>query len=224
MWHTGEEKVMMFRCRARLACDALVCTLMVMTAACTGSGVVAPNFPSPSTSSPSPSPTMTHASQSRVPVPSETSANSTSSADSNATAAPNSRSPSAASCPITRPPDPPMTPPPSIMETRIAPNMFWYGNEALWVVLPADSVTWSRKVMWWRTIPGQMTIEGVRLDAPAPPLESSVPRGYGDIGFQASGIIFPTTGCWEVVGKIAGKELRFVVTVVPPPPIASPHP
>lgn len=190
---------------------ALSCLLI----ACTGSGVVTLDSPSPSTSSPPPSPTITPAIPARTPVPSATASNNAPFPVSNATAVPNASSTSAASCPITRPPDPPMSPPPSTMETKIAPNMFWYGNEGLWVMLPVDGVMWSRKVMWWRTIPGQMTIEGARLDAPAPPLESSVPSGYSDIGFQASGITFPITGCWEVVGKIAGKELRFVVTVVP---------
>lgn len=203
---------MMFRWGARLASDAVTCMLVLATVACTGSGVVAPGSPSPSTSSPSPSPSPTHA-----PMPSGTSPNRASSPISSATDEPYSSSTSAASCPITRPPDPPMTPPPSIMETTIVPNMFWYGNEGLWVVLPVDGVMWSRKVMWWRTIPGQLSIEGKRLDAPSPPLEASIPAGYGDIGFQASGVVFPTTGCWEIIGKITDKELHFVVMVIPPP-------
>jgi len=120
---------------------------------------------------------------------------------------------SSASCSVTQPPDPPLTPPQSI--TTKAQR--WYGNDAVWIVLPANGTMSSSKFGWWRIVPGQLTVEGRRLDAPAPPLESSVPSGYGDIGFQASGIIFPTTGCWEVIGKVADTELRFVVSVIPPP-------
>lgn len=124
---------------------------------------------------------------------------------------------SAAACPLTQPPDPALIPPPSVASTRLTAAEFWYGNDALWLGLPMSGVMWSRKVMWWRTATGQLTIEGKRLDGPAPPLSATISSGYGDTGFQASGLNFPTTGCWEVTGQVAGKELHFVVTVVPPP-------
>jgi len=201
---------MMFRQGVQLAYDLSVCMLVLATVACSGSAAV-----------PLASPSLTTETRASTSEPSRISA---SSPIPTAMTVVSSSSTSAASCPITRPPNPPLTPPPSIMETRTAPNTFWYGNEGLWLLLPVDGVMWSRKEMWWRTVPGQMTIEGTRLDAPAPPLESFLPSGYGDIGFQASGIVFPVTGCWEVVGKIADKELRFVVTVVPSPITASSHP
>ena len=40
-----------------------------------------------------------------------------------------------------------------------------------------------------------------------------VPGGYGDTGFQVSGLNFPTTGCWQVTGSVGGKTLTFVVNV-----------
>ena len=53
-----------------------------------------------------------------------------------------------------------------------------------------------------------------------------IPTGYGDNGFQVSGITFPTDGCWVIVGSIPGKgSLTFVVRVVYPPgfvPAATP--
>jgi len=73
----------------------------------------------------------------------------------------------------------------------------------------------SRKVMWWRTLPGNLTVAGRRLDGPAPPLEADLSGDYGTEGFQASGINFPTPGCWEVVGSVANHDLRFVVMVYP---------
>jgi hypothetical protein len=62
-------------------------------------------------------------------------------------------------------------------------------------------------------VSGRLTIVGERLDAPAPPLRAFVPGAYGPIGFQATGLRFPTAGCWEVVGSVAGHEVTFVVLV-----------
>jgi hypothetical protein len=79
---------------------------------------------------------------------------------------------------------------------------------------------------WYRWVAGTLTIEGRRLDAPAPPLEAWIPDGYGDSGFQVSGITFPTDGCWEITGRVGEGSLTFVVLVVYPEgftPIASPE-
>jgi hypothetical protein len=70
------------------------------------------------------------------------------------------------------------------------------------------------KFGWWRGIPGQLTIEGRRLDATAPPLRAEVPAGYGDRGFQATYVIFPTPGCWEITGHISDASVTFVTRVV----------
>jgi hypothetical protein len=98
-----------------------------------------------------------------------------------------------------------------------------FGNTDLWVgglgedgVILADSrsvesdgsIGW--KFGWWRIVPGRLTITGRRLDAPSPPPRASVPDGYGTQGFQASGVSFPTEGCWEVTGSVGGSELTFV--------------
>jgi hypothetical protein len=61
------------------------------------------------------------------------------------------------------------------------------------------------------------TISGRRLDAPAPPLRARVPDGYGDRGFQVTGLIFPTAGCWDVTGHLGDASLTFVTFVIPPP-------
>jgi hypothetical protein len=70
------------------------------------------------------------------------------------------------------------------------------------------------KFPWWRAISGKLTIEGRRLDATAPALEADIPDGCGDTGFQASGIIFPSEGCWQVTGKVGETSLTFVTQVV----------
>lgn len=69
------------------------------------------------------------------------------------------------------------------------------------------------KVGWWRGMSGTLVISGRRLDGGAPPLRADVPEGYGPQGFQPTGLTFPTTGCWEVTGKVGDAELTFVVTV-----------
>ncbi len=109
------------------------------------------------------------------------------------------------------------------------PSPDYYGNGQLWTVLwPAGKVIFEpggpgtinadgslgMKWGWWRGVEGPLTIEGRRLDAPAPPLGHTIPNGYGASGFQAAGLIFPTEGCWEVTGKVGAAELTFVTLVV----------
>lgn len=106
------------------------------------------------------------------------------------------------------------------------PNI--HGNGALWTGLWPNGIlratpdyvqsdgSIDMKFWWWRgpDVRGPLTIEGQRLDVSAPPVQAYIPDGYGDTGFQASGIVFPTEGCWEVTGKAADAELTFVTFVV----------
>ena len=48
----------------------------------------------------------------------------------------------------------------------------------------------------------------------APPLRAEIPDGYSATGFQPSGVIFPTEGCWQVTGKVADASVTFVTRVV----------
>jgi hypothetical protein len=61
---------------------------------------------------------------------------------------------------------------------------------------------------------GKLTIHGKRFDASAPPLRADIPEEYGDTGFQATGLIFPTEECWEVTGEVGETSLTFVTRVV----------
>src|SRR5712691_9487658 len=70
------------------------------------------------------------------------------------------------------------------------------------------------KFGWRRGVSGQLRIEGRRIDAVAPPLRSEVPEGYGERGFQATSIIFPTPGCWEVTGRVGDATVTFITGVV----------
>ena len=64
---------------------------------------------------------------------------------------------------------------------------------------------------WSRLQPGQLKISGRRLDGEAPPLCADILEGYGDSGFQATGLIFPTSGCWEVTGTLGDDG--FITTL-----------
>ena len=66
---------------------------------------------------------------------------------------------------------------------------------------------------WWRGLPGTLVITGRRLDAPAPPLRTAVPSGYGDRGFVPLALTFSTPGCWKVNGRLGRARLTFVVRV-----------
>ncbi|WP_411277661.1 hypothetical protein [Gaiella sp.] len=119
------------------------------------------------------------------------------------------------------------------------PDGFNYGNGRLRVHLWSNGVlragtlpgggsiaTISRdgsihaKVGWWVRDVAKLSIMGRRLDRAAPPLRSHVPSGYGpaddigaSLGFQPTGLTFPTAGCWHVVGNAGNARLTFVVEV-----------
>ena len=103
-----------------------------------------------------------------------------------------------------------------------------HGNRMLWTVLwPEGTVVFrpggsgfvladgalQMKFPWWRGVPGPLTIEGRRIDASAPPLRAHIPNGYSG-SFQATSLIFPTPGCWEVTGRAGNASLTFVLAVV----------
>ena len=62
-----------------------------------------------------------------------------------------------------------------------------------------------------------MRVSGRRLDGVAPALIAEVNDGYGDIGFQASYLIFSQPGCWEVSARVGEREesdITFIVRIV----------
>lgn len=98
----------------------------------------------------------------------------------------------------------------------IVPTLNWYGNDAMWVLLPPNGEIVGRlgdKIPPYRMKRGQVTWSARQLDG-----SSSAPTqamtGYGDIGFVAGGPGFPNVGCWEVSYWLAGRdELTFVLRV-----------
>lgn len=71
------------------------------------------------------------------------------------------------------------------------------------------------KIGWFRPEEATLEITGQHMDDPqAPPLQAYVPCCY-PTRFQASGLSFPTEGCWEVTARAANSELTFIVWVEP---------
>jgi len=70
------------------------------------------------------------------------------------------------------------------------------------------------KTGWFRPAGAALEITGQRMDAQAPPLHAHIPCCY-PTRFQATGLFFPTEGCWEVRAKAAESALAFVVWVEP---------
>jgi hypothetical protein len=127
-----------------------------------------------------------------------------------------------AACPVTMP-----GPAPSAFGRLLFGSATAAGNESLWVgglgdggiiladrslVEPSGAISW--KLGWYRLVAGQLAISGRRLDASAPPLAASVPSGYGSSGSQASGVEFPTEGCWQLTGTVGSASLTVVTFVL----------
>ena len=89
-------------------------------------------------------------------------------------------------------------------------SAWWTGQEENHLRVSEEGI----KVGWFRPAGAALVITGQRTDAQAPPLETDIPNYY-PTRFQATGLNFPTEGCWKVTAKAAKSELSFVVWVQP---------
>jgi hypothetical protein len=93
----------------------------------------------------------------------------------------------------------------------------WYGNDAMWVILPPNGEIIGRldeKIPPYRIKQGYVIWSARQLDGNDKVASQQMISGYGDLGFQAGGPGFPHTGCWEVTYALASRdELRFVLRV-----------
>ena len=125
-----------------------------------------------------------------------------------------------AACPVTEPNG---SLPPG--ETMAAPE--YLGNGELWpdgrvVFEPGgpgkirDDGSLEMKFPFWRGegVRGELRVAGRRLDGAAGPLTAEIPEGYGEMGFQATGLVFASEGCWEVTASAGDGTLTFVTQAV----------
>ena len=94
----------------------------------------------------------------------------------------------------------------------------WYGNDAMWVILPSNGEIVGRlddKIPPYRLKRGSVQYEARQLDGPGLVRSQRIGTdSYGDIGFAAGGPAFPTVGCWEVTYSLDGHDpLSFVLRV-----------
>ena len=111
------------------------------------------------------------------------------------------------------------------------PSDTFFGNGELWTTLweegtvvfepggageirPDGSLAMKWPFVRGEAARGQLTVSGRRLDGPAATMTAEVPEGYGDIGFQATALVFPGPGCWEVTARSGEASLTFVTRVV----------
>jgi len=130
--------------------------------------------------------------------------------------------PTASNCPLTAPQ---WEKPPEDPAVSGSPDYGYYflnGNRSIWA-----SAWWHEqaaeylrtgedgiKVGWFRPEGTTLEISGHRLDGEAPPLYAEVPCCY-PTRFQATGLYFPTDGCWEVKAEAAEETISFIVWVAP---------
>lgn len=105
---------------------------------------------------------------------------------------------------------------PDITRAHLLSTGNFYGNDALWVLLPDNGEvrTGGDKFLTWRVKTGVVSYVARRIDAPAPEVRQTLDArsGYGDSGFQPGGVELPTAGCWEVTYKLDGAgDLRVVL-------------
>ena len=111
--------------------------------------------------------------------------------------------------------------PPSPYKNITAAGSFFFGTPKLWTLVHPNSWV-GQKLVWWSpgndqntgTPPG-LTVTFKRLDAFAPPQTTDHANWAFIIGqppFITTGVNSPpTTGCWEITGRLAGEEVKYVV-------------
>ncbi len=140
-----------------------------------------------------------------------------------------------ASCPVTRPPAVPFTPP---GEHKMGKddNNFWWGTEKLWIALPKSGTVWgwlprapgepdlTAKIFWGsvdfdhhRKEDYDLKVTGRRLDGDAPPIwvDKVTNALFVPNAAMLTGVHVPTPGCWEITGAYKGRKLSFVVWLYP---------
>lgn len=72
------------------------------------------------------------------------------------------------------------------------------------------------KFPWWRGegVSGPLQIRGRDLSGGLGEVSAEIPEGYGETGFQASGLVFPEEGCWEITATVGDTELVIVQEVI----------
>jgi hypothetical protein len=128
-------------------------------------------------------------------------------------------------CPVTAPPNPAYVPP-APHRPNAPLGMFWYGTDALWILLgvegrdPGKLFFWSKDYDAWKEPLPEFSITGKRLDGEAPPYLSTYATNaiLGRAPFESAiltGLSLPAAGCWELTAHYRGNALTFVMWTKP---------
>lgn len=103
----------------------------------------------------------------------------------------------------------------------------WIGAGTLWTRLPPTGVLpvqraltgplpWNSKFPWWRTAPGQLTIDAHPTGATAG-FQARIPTGYPPTGFQSTDLAWASLGCWQITAHHNGNSLTITIWLQPLP-------
>lgn len=103
----------------------------------------------------------------------------------------------------------------------------WYVNadRTIWAGWLAPRMTTQargNKVLWIRPAGTDLSVSARRLDGSSGRFEATIPCCY-PTGFQASGLYFSESGCWEITARSGGAQLTFITWVRPEETDSSRH-
>lgn len=115
-------------------------------------------------------------------------------------------------------------------KSKQAHGFAWFGSDELAAKVPKDGHwtgmgpkhDYGDKFWWWRKgykameePRPELVVTGIRLDGRAPAVRMDrASNAFGkNWDLMLIGMEFPTAGCWEVIGRYHGRELRFVLKV-----------
>jgi len=122
-------------------------------------------------------------------------------------------------CPVTKEAD--AFVPPSPYKNTSSSGSFFFGTPKLWTLIHPRSWT-GQKLVWWSPgndqntgTPPRLTVTFKRLDVSAP-LRMTNHANWAFINgqppFITTGINAPpTVGCWDITGRLAGAEVKYIV-------------
>lgn len=114
---------------------------------------------------------------------------------------------------------------PSNTNTASFSRSWWSsGDRRIWASRSERMYAGDNKVLWERPVAEKLEVTGQPVGARGIELEASLPSGYEQFDYQASGLSFPVAGCWLVIARAGGSELRFVTEVYPQtyrPPVSA---
>jgi hypothetical protein len=105
---------------------------------------------------------------------------------------------------------------PSNANTASFSRSWWASDDRrIWASRADRMYVGDNKVLWERPLGEKLEVTGQPVGAQGIDVTASVPAGYEQLDYQASGVSFPVAGCWLVIARAGATELRIVTEVYP---------